>query len=201
MRYRKNHLCLYKKGFQNITGIDSNSCHAYKKPEKISHEENLDIPFILGDATNLPFNDSSFDKAIFAFNGLMQIPSAKNRILALKEINRILKPEGIFIFTTHDRDKNENYLNFWEQEEMIWCGGKQDERLYEFGDIFTSGKTLQKDTYLHIPTQRKSLTAKEAGFTVLESFYRSELFHENDDVNDFLFRLPLLDRQHKRSAF
>ena len=69
---------------------------------------------------------------------------------------------------------------------MIWCGGKQDERLYEFGDILTSGKTLQEDTYLHIPTQLEVLDmSKEAGFTVIESFYRSELFHENDDVNVF----------------
>lgn len=37
------------------------------------------------------------------------------------EINRILKPEELFIFTTHDRDKNENHLNFWEQEEMLVC--------------------------------------------------------------------------------
>ncbi|WHY97907.1 hypothetical protein [Peribacillus simplex] len=67
-----------------------------------------------------------------------------------------------------ERDKNENHLNLWEQEEMIWCGGKQDERLYEFGDIFTSGKTLQEDTYLHIPTQLEVLDClKETGFTVI----------------------------------
>lgn len=176
---------LYKKGFQSITGIDITPAMLHEA-EKISYEYNLDIPFILGDATKLPFNKSSFDKAIFAFNGLMKIPQRKNRTLALKEINRILKPEGIFIFTTHDRDKNEYYMNFWEQEEIIWCEGKQDERLYEFGDIFTFGKTPQKDTYLHIPTQLEVLDGlEEAGFTVIETFYRSELFHESDDVNVF----------------
>ncbi|MDP1421547.1 class I SAM-dependent methyltransferase [Peribacillus simplex] len=105
---------LYKKGIQNITGIDL-APSMLNEAEKIVHEYNQDIPFILGDATNLPFNDTSFDKAIFAFNGLMQIPQRQNRTLALKEINCILKPEGIFIFTTHDRDKNENHLNFREQ--------------------------------------------------------------------------------------
>ncbi|MFD6209832.1 class I SAM-dependent methyltransferase [Peribacillus sp. NPDC060253] len=176
---------LYKKGFQKITGFDLTPA-MLSEAEKISHEDNLDIPFILGDAANLPFNNSSFDKAIFAFNGFMQIPQRKNRTLALKEINRILKPEGIFIFTTHDRDKNENYLNFWEQEEIIWCEGKQDERLYEFGDIFTPGKILQNDTYLHIPNQLEVLDClEEAGFIVIESFYRSELFHESDDVINF----------------
>jgi ubiquinone/menaquinone biosynthesis C-methylase UbiE len=176
---------LYKQGFRKITGFDLTPA-MLQEARKISREENLDIPFILGDATDLPFNNSSFDKAIFTFNGLMQIPQRKNRILALKEINRVLVPDGIFIFTTHDRDRNENYLNFWEQEEMIWCEGKQDDRLYEFGDIFTSGKTLQKDTFLHIPNQREVFDClNEAGFTVLESFYRSELFHESDDVITF----------------
>ncbi|MCK1986421.1 MULTISPECIES: hypothetical protein [Peribacillus] len=69
---------------------------------------------------------------------------------------------------------------------MIWCVGKQDERLYEFGDIITSGKTLQEVTFLHIPTKLEVLEClEEARFTVIESFYRSELFHENDDVNAF----------------
>ena len=45
---------LYKKGFQNITGIDLTPA-MLNEAEKIAHEYNLDIPFILGDATNLPF--------------------------------------------------------------------------------------------------------------------------------------------------
>ncbi|MCM3676790.1 class I SAM-dependent methyltransferase [Peribacillus simplex] len=73
---------LYKTGFQNITGIDLTPA-MLNEAEKIAHEHNLDIPFILGDATNLPFKDASFDKAIFAFNGLMQIPQRQNRTLAL----------------------------------------------------------------------------------------------------------------------
>lgn len=35
-------------------------------------------------------------------------------------------------------------MTFWEEEEMIWFWGKQDERLYEFGGILTSGKTRQE---------------------------------------------------------
>lgn len=51
------------------------------------------------------------------------------------QINRILKPEGSFI---------SQHMTFWEEEEMIWFWGKQDERLYAFGGILTSGKTRQE---------------------------------------------------------
>lgn len=116
----------------------------------------------------------------------MQIPQRKNRLLALKEIHRTLRTDGIFIFTTHDRDSNENYLTFWEQEEMLWCESKQDERLYEFGDIVSHGKAHQKDTYLHIPNQREVLDCLEdAGLTVLETFQRSTLFKESEAVRNF----------------
>lgn len=176
---------LYKQGFHKITGLDV-SPSMIQAARKVSQEEKIDIPFILGNATNMPFNDSSFDSSLFSFNGLMQIPQRKNRLLALKEIHRTLRTDGIFIFTTHDRDSNENYLNFWEQEEMLWCESKQDERLYEFGDIISPGKANQKDTYLHIPNQREVLDClDEAGLTVLETFQRSMLFKESEAVRNF----------------
>lgn len=176
---------LYKNGFHHITGLDP-SPSKIQEARKFSQDENMEIPFFLGNATEIPFNDSSFDHALFSFHGLMKIPQRKNRILALKEIKRILRPGGRFLFTTPIRDSNERYLNFWEQEEMIWCDSKQDERLYEFGDIISHGKTHQKDTYLHIPNQREVLDCLEdAGLTVLETFQRSTLFKESEAVRNF----------------
>lgn len=173
---------LHKNGYHNITGLDL-SPSKIQEAKKISYEENVEIPFILGDAKALPFDDSSFDKALFTVNGLMKIPQRKNRTLALKEIHRTLRPDGILIFTTHDRDSNESYLNFWEQEEMIWCESLQDDRLYEFGDIVTPTKPHQKEAYLHIPNQQEVLDClEEANLTVLETFYRSELFNESEAI-------------------
>ncbi|MGG1486699.1 hypothetical protein ABEI56_21935 [Peribacillus castrilensis] len=59
----------------------------------------------------------------------------QRKIPDISQINRILKPEGSFI---------SQHMTFWEEEEMIWFWGKQDERLYEFGGILTSGKTRQE---------------------------------------------------------
>ncbi|MGV2447111.1 UNVERIFIED_CONTAM: hypothetical protein FO527_23880 [Bacillus sp. ATCC 13368] len=69
---------------------------------------------------------------------MLMIPQRK--IPDISQINRILKPEGSFI---------SQHMTFWEEEEMIWFWGKQDERLYEFGGILTSGKTRQEGSSLH----------------------------------------------------
>ncbi|MGE7907986.1 hypothetical protein ACQKNS_27025 [Peribacillus sp. NPDC094092] len=103
----------------------------------------------------------------------MQTPQQK-RSLIIKEINRILYPEGLFLHPTHER-QNDDHPNFREQEEMSWCGGKREGRPYDFGDILISGKTLQEDTSLHIPAQLEVLGClKKIGLTVIQSFYRSE---------------------------
>ena len=169
---------LYKKGFHHITGLDP-SPSKIQEARKFSQGENMEIPFLLGSATKIPLKDSSFDHAFFSFHGLMKIPQRKNRILALKEIHRVLRPGGIFLFTTPNRDSNERYLNFWEQEEMIWRENKQDERLYEFGDIFTKGKP--DEAYLHIPSQQEVLDClEEAQLTVLETFHQDRSFNGSD---------------------
>ncbi|MED4636139.1 hypothetical protein P9443_25100 [Peribacillus frigoritolerans] len=52
---------------------------------------------------------------------------------------------------------------------MIWFWGKQDERLYGFGCILTSGKTRQEGSFLHKTIQLEVLEyLKEAEFTVIE---------------------------------
>lgn len=81
---------LYKLGYSNILGIDFSE----KMIQSAIHYcsiNNLNIPFLRCDITNLSFNDSSFDSAFFSYNGLMCIPEQKNRLCALKEIHRVLK--------------------------------------------------------------------------------------------------------------
>lgn len=46
------------------------------------------------------FDAASFDVALFSFNGLDYIPH-QGRLAALQEIRRIVRPGGLFIFSTH----------------------------------------------------------------------------------------------------
>jgi ubiquinone/menaquinone biosynthesis C-methylase UbiE len=90
---------------REYVGIDysANMVDACKK----KFSENKKWLFKVVDATNLQvFKDSDFDFVMFSFNGLDYILDHQNRKKAICEIWRVLKPNGIFYFTTH----NLNYL-------------------------------------------------------------------------------------------
>jgi SAM-dependent methyltransferase len=57
----------------------------------------------LGDARALDFPDASFDLVVFSINGLDAIAHA-DRAVALREIRRVLRPSGAFVFSTHNLD-------------------------------------------------------------------------------------------------
>ncbi|XRO77321.1 class I SAM-dependent methyltransferase [Methanocaldococcus sp. 10A] len=61
---------------------------------KIAHKKTIK-PVVVANAEFLPFKNRSFDKAISFFGALNHC----NLKRALKEVNRVLKKDGIFIFT------------------------------------------------------------------------------------------------------
>jgi ubiquinone/menaquinone biosynthesis C-methylase UbiE len=60
--------------------------------------------FSIQDAKSLTYDDSFFDVVIFAYNGINTVPGRENRASIVREVDRILKPGGIFIFATHIRN-------------------------------------------------------------------------------------------------
>ncbi|MBS1616916.1 MAG: class I SAM-dependent methyltransferase [Bacteroidetes bacterium] len=50
------------------------------------------------------YHDGEFDTVIFSFNGIDSL-SFVGRLAAMKEIHRVLKPGGWFIFSFHNRDQ------------------------------------------------------------------------------------------------
>jgi ubiquinone/menaquinone biosynthesis C-methylase UbiE len=53
------------------------------------------------DARDLAFEDSSFDAALFSYNGFELVPGRQGKMRALAEIYRVLRPGGILVFCTH----------------------------------------------------------------------------------------------------
>jgi len=95
-----------------VTGVDVTPA-MIEIAKKVSFTKGADINFLLGDATNLKFEDNYFDGAIFANNGWVQIPGKENRQKALDEIYRVLKPNSYFILTAHQRYYSGRYLFLW----------------------------------------------------------------------------------------
>jgi ubiquinone/menaquinone biosynthesis C-methylase UbiE len=63
--------------------------------------------FLEADARNMAeFNDSIFDFVLFSFNGIDSF-SQRDRFSALREINRVLKINGIFFFSSHNLEWTE----------------------------------------------------------------------------------------------
>ena len=176
---------LYTLGYKNLTGLDlSENLIAFAQNYAKQYEYN--IPFLLGNALQLPFETGTFDNAIFSFNGLMTIPSKEKRLQAMQEIRRVMKKDGIFIFTTHDREdiSGEKYFEYWKQEKELWENNKQDPRLFELGDRLTL--EFWTEFFIHIANQSevKNLI-QQANFTLIETIMRRDISEENEKVKNF----------------
>ncbi len=75
------------------------------------------IKFVAGDANRLPFKDKEFDSATIAF-GLRNIP---DRLAAIKEISRVIKPSGKLIVLEMTFPSNLRLRRFftWYLNKMI----------------------------------------------------------------------------------
>jgi ubiquinone/menaquinone biosynthesis C-methylase UbiE len=125
---------LYEEGYKNVSGIDLSEA-MITQAININKSKDYNISFKCENAENLSFKDNSFDMVIFSFNGFCTIPNKDTRYKVMKEINRILKPSGTFIFMADDQRLKSKYKWYWNIELSKWAKAKQDKRIYDFGDL------------------------------------------------------------------
>jgi ubiquinone/menaquinone biosynthesis C-methylase UbiE len=62
--------------------------------------ERAGVELVLGNARDLPMAASSFDFVLFSFNGIDAV-GHEDRLRILAEVHRVLKPDGRFLFSSH----------------------------------------------------------------------------------------------------
>lgn len=175
---------LFKRGYKNIIGLDlSDELINFGKDYITKNGLNIDL--VVGDAMNLKYEDNSFDSVIFSYNGMMCIPGHKNRVKVLEEVYRVLKPNGIYIFTAHNRDDSGKHNEEWTAEKLLWEKGMQDSKLEMFGDKYPvdiTGETI----FLHFSNiEELEEMVINVGFEVLEHTKSTDIADENEKTKIF----------------
>lgn len=79
-------------------GVDYSKAMVLACREKFPH-----LDFHLTDASELSsLEDESFDAIVFSFNGIDSVIPNRKRSRCMRECWRVLRPEGIFIFSSHN---------------------------------------------------------------------------------------------------
>jgi len=165
-------LSLHEKGYK-VIGVDITP-EMIDTAKRIASLKGRYIDYEVGDATNLRFPENSFDGVIFANNGWVQIPGKENRQKALEEIYRVIKPNGYFILTAHQRYYSGTYLFFWVKEWIKYyilkpLGWKVEE--VDFGDLFFKRNypdtKLAQRQFIHLTSKKEVVKQiKNTGFKI-----------------------------------
>lgn len=146
----------FKEKRINYFGIDFS-----EKLIEIAKNKYPEGNFQVGDALNLPFPENFFDK-VYSIATLHHIPSKEFRLQFLKEIKKILKPEGILILTVWRFHRlKETYLLF--KYTILKLFGKTK---LDWKDIFEPwGKKIER--YYHWFSKRElENLVKEVNFKI-----------------------------------
>ncbi len=173
---------MHEIGYVHVLGIDYSRAMV-KRARKLATLLEYPVSFQVGDATALKFENELFDGAVFGFNGLMQIPGREQRRKALREIRRVIRTGGYFVFTTHDRD-HYSVGKFWQEAASRWEKGERPEGLSEFGDRWVEAEIGAH--FIHVPTRAEVMEdLTETGWQYVEDAMRSEIANEPQEVREF----------------
>lgn len=98
----------FYKNVNKLYALDP-SAELFALAKERIHSATFPVEYLQAGAEKIPLADNSVDTAISTWN-LCSIPSPE---LALKEIKRVLKPEGKFIFIEHGKSPK-NIVNLWQ---------------------------------------------------------------------------------------
>jgi tRNA (uracil-5-)-methyltransferase TRM9 len=137
-----------------LYGVDFSS-QMLSFARKYAEKFGLSVNLVLADAVYLPFSDNAFDWAI-SMATYHHIKGSRERLAALRELRRVLKPGGEAFITVWNRYQP----GFWfKGKETLVPWRTKETTLYRYYYLFSYGE-LEK-------------LAQQAGFKLLKAFPES----------------------------
>jgi len=125
-------LLLDKMG-ADVVGVDISRNLIRSAQQRAPH-----IDFRVGNAESLDFDDTSFDTVLFSFNGLDCLYPKDRRLRSIREVWRVLRPDGRFIFSHH------NLTAFF----FGWFKGLRPRKLRFRAKHILNGNAFKSECYL-----------------------------------------------------
>ncbi len=97
----RHSLELARRGFKHVEGLDR-SHYLIHRAKSQARNEGLPVKFREGDARKLPHNNDCFDIVCILGNSFGYFESVQDDLRVLKEVRRVLKPEGRLLVDVSD---------------------------------------------------------------------------------------------------
>lgn len=108
-------LDLYPDSIENLTMTEPDP-HMFKQLRKRVAESSRSVEVIEAPAERLPFDDDSFDTVALT----LVLCTVPNPAAALREIKRVLGPDGRFLFLEHVRSPDPSLAKWQDRFEKPW---------------------------------------------------------------------------------
>ena len=100
---------------KKIWGLDPSE-ELHEMAKKVVSGLDLDVEFLLKGAEEIPLIDDSVDTVLITYT-MCSIPEVEE---AIKEIRRVIKPEGVMIFCEHGKAPDAKTLKWQERINPYW---------------------------------------------------------------------------------
>jgi alkylated DNA repair protein alkB family protein 8 len=153
------HLFSCAERCSHVIGIDISQRFLRIIEKKLHHTSYRNISLIHGDVVQLPFADGTLDAVLFIAS-LHNIQGREHRRTALKEITRVLKPQGTALISVWSRWQDKFYRHFFKEFiirnrdfgdiDIYWR--QHNLNIPRFYHLYSRGEFLQElqDAGLHI---------------------------------------------------